>query len=79
MDTVLNYDEVLVKISAIIEVRNCITHCAGKVTTSRTSSRLENYNIFCNVGETIHFKNNILDDFLHYMAIHVLGFLKALP
>ena len=79
INSVLNRDEVLVKLSAIIEVRNCITHSAGKVLSQRTVARLRNYAIHHEVGETIELRNNILDDFLHYMVIHILGFLNEIP
>ena len=75
----LNDDEVLVRLSAIIEVRNCIIHCLGKVTDKRSIERLKAYALRYNLGDSIELHDNHLDDFLHYMAIHVGLFVKCAP
>lgn len=66
--SVLDNDEVLVKLTAIIEVRNCIVHSAAVVADDRTALRLRAYAIDHAVGEMLHLADNLLDDFLHYMG-----------
>jgi hypothetical protein len=79
VDSVLNYDEVLVKLTAIIEVRNCFIHSAGKVSSEKVATRLRAYAIRHTVGELIQLNHNHFDDFLHYMLIHVRSFMKITP
>jgi hypothetical protein len=79
VDSVLNYDEVLVKLTAIIEVRNCFVHSAGKVPNERIGTRLKAYAIQQSVGEPIRLSDNHFDDFLHYMLLHVRAFMKVIP
>ncbi|MCX4141124.1 hypothetical protein M0D68_23225 [Paraburkholderia sp. SEWSISQ10-3 4] len=79
LDSVLNYDEVLVKLTSIIEVRNCFVHSAGKVPNERVRTRLIAYAIRYDVGEPIRLTVNHFDDFLHYMLIHVQAFMRAIP
>ncbi|KVE79341.1 hypothetical protein WI98_02720 [Burkholderia vietnamiensis] len=79
IDTVLNYDEVLVKLNAIIEVRNCIVHSAGRVPSEGKQSRLRAYGILTEVGELVTLRENHFDDFLHYVLIHVRAFVKLVP
>lgn len=79
MWSVINNDEALVKIAAIIEVRNCIVHSAGRVTDSKVVDRLKAYGIRLKTDNVIMLCSNILDDFLHYMAIHVVALVKKLP
>ncbi|RQS04939.1 hypothetical protein DIE07_27560 [Burkholderia sp. Bp9002] len=79
IDTVLNDDEVLIKLSAIIEVRNCFIHSGGRVSTEGKQRRIGAYGILCEVGESLQLKRNHFDDFLHYVIIHVQGFVKFLP
>ena len=78
-DSVLNADEALMKLNAIIEARNCIVHSGAKIQDEKPMRRLKAYAINHNVGETLHLPDNLLDDFLHYMGIHVVGFIKKLP
>lgn len=79
IDTGLNDDEVLAKLSAIIEVRNCFIHSGGRVLSERKRVRLSVYGISSEVGESLHLKHNHFDDFLHYMLIHAQMFVKYLP
>ncbi|RBB36985.1 hypothetical protein DPV79_23585 [Burkholderia reimsis] len=79
IDTVLNEDEVLLKLSAIIEVRNCFIHSGGRVPSEGKQVRLSVYGIFSKAGGSVHLKHNHFDDFLHYVLIHVQGFVKFLP
>lgn len=75
----LNSDEALIKISAIIEVRNCIVHSGGMVREQKVADRLWAYKIPSTIGHRLVLKDNHLDDFLHYMAIHVLSFVNHAP
>lgn len=77
--SVLNSDEVLIKLAGIIEARNCITHAGGVVETQKAKDRLLAYGISSDVGQALVLKNNHLDDFLHYMLIHVLTFINKAP
>lgn len=77
--SVLNNDEVLVKLTAIVEARNCIVHSAGVVSDANKVLRLSAYAIRHNVGDQLHFPANLFDDFLHYMGIHIVAFVKRLP
>lgn len=79
IDTVLNDDEVLLKLSAIIEVRNCFIHSGGRVPSEGKQVRLSVYGISSEVGESVHLKRNHFDEFLHYALIHVRGFVRFLP
>lgn len=79
IQSVLNEDEVLVKLTAIIEARNCIVHSAALVSDAKTVERLKAYAIHHSVGESLQLKDNLLDDFLHYMGIHMVAFVKRLP
>lgn len=79
IQSVLNEDEVLVKLTAIIEARNCIVHSAAVVSEAKTVERLRAYAINHCVGDSLHLKDNLLDDFLHYMGIHIVAFVKRLP
>jgi hypothetical protein len=76
--SVLDSDEVYLKIAAIIEVRNCFTHTGGIVKNESAKSRISPYAIKTTVGERIILRNNYLDDFLHYMAIHARAFVNRL-
>jgi hypothetical protein len=76
LSSVLNTDEVLIKLAAIIETRNCIAHSGGLVTTQKAKDRLWAYKISSEVGKPLSLKNNHLDDFLHYMAINVRSFVN---
>lgn len=75
----LNSDEVLIKLAAIIEARNCFTHSGGVVSTQKAKDRLWAYRIQSVVGQKLALKNNHLDDFLHYMAINVMAFVNNAP
>lgn len=77
--SVINNDEVLVKITAIIEVRNCIIHSGGRVKEPKVAERLKAYAIHHKVDDVVILRDNILDDFLHYMAIHIVALVKKLP
>lgn len=77
--SVLNSDEVLIKLAAIIEARNCITHAGGLVATQKAKDRLWAYKISSDVGQSLILRDNYLDDFLHYMLIHVLTFINRAP
>lgn len=77
--SVLNADEALMKLNAIIEARNCIVHSAAQIQDEKLIRRLKAYAIYHSIGETLHLPDNLLDDFLHYMGIHVVGFIKKLP
>lgn len=79
IDSVLNENEVLLKIAAIIEVRNCFTHAGGIVTTEMAKRRLWAYRIPCTVGSPLVLEENHLDNFLHYMAMNVLAFVNRAP
>lgn len=79
IQSVLNKDEVLVKLTAIIEARNCIVHSAAVVSDEKKVERLKAYAIHQNVGDLLQFKDNLFDDFLHYMGIHIVAFVKGLP
>lgn len=79
IQSVLNNDEVLVKLTAIVEARNCIVHFAGVVPDANKVLRLSAYAIRHNVGNHLHLPDNLLDDFLHYMGIHIVAFVKRLP
>ncbi|WP_175948781.1 hypothetical protein [Burkholderia pyrrocinia] len=79
IDTVANNDEVLVKLSAIIEVRNCFIHSGGRVLSDGKQPRISVYGISCEVGELLQLKRNHFDDFLHYVLIHVQSLVKFLP
>lgn len=79
ISSVLDRDEVLIKLSAIIDVRNCIVHSSGRVMSVEKTSRLKAYGIRTNVGDMIQFDDNIFDDFLHYMMFHVTSCMKVLP
>lgn len=79
VDTVANEDEVLVKLTAIIELRNCIVHSAAVVSDSKKSLRLRAYGFNHQVGDTLSFGDDILDDFLHFMASHARVLVDNLP
>jgi hypothetical protein len=79
VDSLLNSDEVLIKLAAIIEARNCITHAGGVVTTEKAKNRLLAYGISSVVGRSLILKDNYLDDFLHYMLMHVRTFIDKAP
>lgn len=79
IQSVLNNDEVLVKITAIIEARNCIVHYAGAVPDNNKVLRLSAYAIRHSINDQLHLADNLLDDFLHYMGIHIVAFVKKLP
>jgi hypothetical protein len=79
IQSVLNEDEVFVKLAAIIEARNCIVHSAAIVSDAKTVERLRAYAIHHSVGESLQLKDNLFDDFLHYMGIHITAFVKRLP
>lgn len=79
VDCPLNSDDALLKLAAIIEARNCFTHAGGVVQTLKVKDRLWAYRISSNVGQPLQLKDNHLDDFLHYMAIHVLAFVNRAP
>ncbi|MBR8333077.1 hypothetical protein KDW69_15640 [Burkholderia ambifaria] len=79
IDTVLNDDEVLIKLSAIIEVRNCFIHSGGRVSTEEKQLRIGAYGIPCAVGDSLQLKHNHFDDFLHYMLIHIRAFVTCTP
>lgn len=79
IQSVLNNDEVLVKLTAIIEARNCIVHSASVVSDVNKVLKLSAYAIRHSVGDTLHLKDNLFDDFLHYMGIHIVAFVKRLP
>lgn len=79
IQSVLNNDEVLVKLTAIVEARNCIVHSAGVVPDANKVLRLSAYALRHNIGDQLHLPNNLLDDFLHYMGIHIMAFVKRLP
>ena len=79
IQSVLNEDEVFVKLAAIIEARNCIVHSAAVVSDAKTVERLRAYAIHHSVGESLQLKDNLFDDFLHYMGIHITAFVKRLP
>ncbi|WP_353404883.1 hypothetical protein [Duganella hordei] len=74
-----NSDEALIKLSAIVEARNCYTHCGGVVRTQKAKDRLSAYGIKSVVGQKLGLKDNFLDDFLHYMAIHVMAVVNNAP
>ena len=78
-DSVLNIDEALMKLNAIIEARNCIVHSGARIQDEKPMRRLKAYAINHSIGETLHLPDNLLDDFLHYMGIHVVSFIKKLP
>ena len=75
----LNSDDALIKVAAIIEARNCFTHSGGIVSTPKAKDRLWAYRIESVVGQKLTLKDNHLDDFLHYMAIHVMAFVNNAP
>jgi hypothetical protein len=75
----MNSDEVLIKLAAIIEARNCFTHSGGKVKTAKAKDRLWAYRISSTVGQPLKLKDNYLDDFLHYMAINTMAFVNSVP
>lgn len=79
LNSPLNTDEALIKISAIIEVRNCMAHSGGVVRTQKVADRLWAYKIPSTMGNQLVLKDNHLDDFLHYMAINVLSFVNHAP
>ncbi|WP_145928677.1 hypothetical protein OH491_01445 [Termitidicoccus mucosus] len=78
-ESALNYDEVLAKITSIIETRNCIVHSAGIVPDAGKLIRLSAYAMHHKIGDQLFIPSNSLDDFLHYMGIHIIGFVKNLP
>lgn len=75
----MNSDEVLIKLAAIIEARNCLTHAGGVVKTVKAKERLWAYRIPSTVGQPLMLKDNHLDDFLHYMAINTMAFVNNVP
>lgn len=75
----LNNDEVLLKLAAIIETRNCLAHAGGLVVEVKSQSRLAWYGISSDVGAKLVLKDNHLDDFLHYMAINAISFVNHAP
>lgn len=75
----MNSDEVLIKLAAIIEVRNCLAHSGGVVMTEKARTRLWAYRIDSTVGKPLVLKDNHLDDFLHYMAINTMAFVNNAP
>jgi hypothetical protein len=75
----LNSDGVLIKLAAIIEARNCFTHSGGVVNTQKAKDRLWAYRIQSDVGQKLTLKDNLLDDFLHFMAINVMAFVNNAP
>ncbi len=77
--SVLNSDEVLIKLAAIIEARNCIAHTGGLVANKKAKDRLSAYGISSTIGNGLILKNNHLDDFLHYMLINVRAFMDRAP
>lgn len=79
LDSPLNSDEALIKISAIIEIRNCIAHSGGMVRKQKVADRLWAYKIPSTIGQQLVLKDNHLDDFLHYMALNVLSFVNQAP
>lgn len=79
LDSVLNDDQVLIKLSAIIEVRNCVVHSGGRVTTQKQIDRLKTYGFRVQCGDLLTLKDKLFDDFLHYMAIHTKAFVRCLP
>ncbi|RDT03580.1 hypothetical protein DWU95_10925 [Burkholderia contaminans] len=79
IDTVLTDDDCLLKLSAIIELRNCFIHSGGRVPNEGKQVRLSVYGISAEVGESVHLKRNHFDDFLHYVIIHVQAFVRFLP
>lgn len=74
-----NSDEVLIKLAAIIEARNCFTHSGGIVSNQKAKDRLSAYGIQSVVGQRLTLKDNHLDDFLHYMAINIMAFVNNAP
>lgn len=79
VDCSLNSDDVLIRLAAIIEARNCFTHAGGVVQTTKVKDRLWVYRIASEVGQPLQLKGNHLDDFLHYMAINALAFVNRAP
>jgi|APLak6261667961_1056064.scaffolds.fasta_scaffold01891_2 hypothetical protein len=79
IDSPLNSDEVLIKLAAIIEARNCIAHAGGVVTTQKAKDRLWAYKIPCTIGQRLMLKDNHLDDFLHFMTLSVMTFINSAP
>jgi hypothetical protein len=75
----LNDDETLLKLAAIVEARNCFTHAGGVVQKPKQQERLWAYRIPSQVGQPLVLKDNLLDDFLHYMALHALAFVNRAP
>lgn len=76
IDSPINSDEVLIKLAAIIEARNCFTHSGGIVRSEKAKARLWAYRISSALGEPLKLKDNDLDDFLHYMAINTMAFVN---
>jgi hypothetical protein len=79
VDTVLNDDDVLIKLNAIIESRNCFVHSGGRVPSEGKQSRLGAYGIRSSVGEILYLEPNLFDDFLHYVLSHVRAFMRCIP
>lgn len=75
----LDRDDTLLKLAAIIEARNCFTHAGGVVDSEKKKDRLWAYGIPSEVGKPLALKDNLLDDFLHFMAVNALGFVNHAP
>lgn len=75
----LNRSETLLKLAAIIEARNCFTHAGGVVQKQKQQERLWAYRIPSQVGQRLELNDNLLDDFLHYMALNALSFVNQAP
>ena len=72
-------DGPLLKLAAIIEARNCLTHAGGIVQQEKQRLRLKIYGIASEIGKPLMLDDNLFDDFLQYMASHALAFVTFVP
>ncbi|MGM9513101.1 hypothetical protein ACS5PK_02485 [Roseateles sp. DB2] len=75
----INNDGPLLKLAAIIEARNCLTHAGGIVQQEKQRLRLKIYGIASEIGKPLMLDDNLFDDFLQYMASHALAFVNKAP